>query len=74
MQVYRNQFPVSDDEHSIFINRDGYRLSKRTIQSIVKKYSIAPIGAKLDDIQYLSNIITNMCNAYCFDYDKWYDF
>ena len=39
LQVYRNQFPVSDDEHSIFINRDGYRLSKRTIQSIVKKLS-----------------------------------
>ena len=41
LQTYRNQFPVSEDEDSIFLNRDGYRLSKRTIQSIVKKYSIA---------------------------------
>jgi len=40
LQMYRNRFPVLDDEDSVFINRDGWRLSKRTIQSIVKKYSI----------------------------------
>ena len=40
IQIYRNQFPVLGDEDSVFLNRDGCRLSKRTIQSIVKKYSI----------------------------------
>ena len=35
----------------------------------LKTYCISPlIGAKLDDIKYLSNIVTNMCNAYYFDY------
>jgi elongation factor 3 len=39
----------------------------------IKKYCTTPVGAKLDDIKYLSNIITNMCNTYYFDYDKWFD-
>ena len=40
LKYYRNKFPVASNEDSVFINRDGFRLSKRTIQLIIKKYSL----------------------------------
>jgi len=38
----------------------------------IKKYCISPMGSSAkEEIEYLSKIYTNMCNAYYFEYDIW---
>ena len=38
----------------------------------IKKYCITPLTCALENISYLSELCSNMCNAYYFDYDEWF--
>lgn len=41
------------------------------IKEEIKKYCAGPISSPIEDINYLSEICTNMCNSYYFNYDVW---
>lgn len=38
----------------------------------IKKYCIVPMTCNIENITYISELTTNMCNAYYFEYNEWY--
>lgn len=42
---YRPSFKPTDDEHAVFLNKNGWRISVRSVEKIIKKYANASLGA-----------------------------
>lgn len=61
---YRSDFIPTDDERAIFLNKNGYRISVRSVELIIKKYANAALGAgnRITPHKLRSTYATNLYN------------